>query len=301
MPWRVRRSGLPRSGQIGASVVVKITPVEGILVRRIAKKFSASMLIVGAMVAAAPTPHRRRGRCCATAPPWRKRAGPNRPTARLRWRHGHPRLRPRLDLARRLARLGLLRLLTSLTSNGLENHTCEPTRSQARPSAALLIAVGLGVGCPTALADEPYADLVVDPNTVTDSTAYAVLSPPIANPDGLNGVSTVYTHRDSTRTITDTILVLPDSDSATGALQSQLNGAVVGGSPKPAASASGGTMIASATHRADRGRLTVLGFTQGEHRGHHRIRRRTERSSAGRPDLEIGQAQDTLIKDRDSA
>jgi hypothetical protein len=39
-----------------ASVTAKITPVdEGILVRRIAKKFSASILIAGAMVAAAPT------------------------------------------------------------------------------------------------------------------------------------------------------------------------------------------------------------------------------------------------------
>ncbi len=161
--------------------------------------------------------------------------------------------------------------------------------------AALVIAVG--VGCPTALADEPYADLVVDPNTVTDSTAYAVLSPPIANPDGLNGVSTVYTHRDSTRTITDTILVLPDADSATGALQSQLNGAVLGGSPKPAAVGTGGTMIAGKSPDGTRS-LTVLGFTQGNTAVTIEFEGALKDPVPADLALEIGQAQDTLIKDR---
>ena len=163
--------------------------------------------------------------------------------------------------------------------------------------AALLMAVGIGVGCPTALADEPYADLVVDPNTVTDSTAYAVLSPPIANPDGRNGISTVYTHRDSTRTITDTILVLPDPGAASAALPGQLNGSVVGGSPKPAAVGTGGTMIAGTTPDGSRS-LTALGFTQGNTAVSIEFEGALHDPVPADLVLEIGQAQATLVKDR---
>jgi hypothetical protein len=160
-------------------------------------------------------------------------------------------------------------------------------------AAALLISVG----CPTALADGPYADLVVDPNAVTDSTAYAVLSPPIANPDGHNGVSTVYTHRDSTRTITDTILVLPDPGAAAAAVPAQLHDTGVGGSPKPAAVGTGGTMIAGTTPDGSRS-LTVLGFAQGNAAVTLEFEGALHDAVPSDLAMELGQAQATLIKDR---
>lgn len=168
-----------------------------------------------------------------------------------------------------------------------------PTIAGAMLAATLLMTIG----CPMALADESYADLLIDPNAVTDSTAYAQLSPAIENPDAHDGISTVFTHRDSTRTITDTILVLPNAGAAAAALPAQLHGAVIGGSPKPAEVGTAGTLTAGTTPDGSRS-LTVLGFTQGNAAV-------TLEFEGGLKDpvpedlaIELGQAQATLIKDR---
>jgi hypothetical protein len=168
-----------------------------------------------------------------------------------------------------------------------------PTIAGVTLAAAFLVTVG----CPVALADAPYADLVVDPNTVTDSTAYAVLSPPIANPDAQNGVSTVFTHRDSTRTITDTILVLPDPGAAAAALPAQLHETGVGGSPKPANVGTGGTLTAGTSPDGSRS-LTVLGFTQGSAAVTVAFEGNLHDPVPTDLAIELGQAQATLIKDR---
>src|SRR6201995_1896340 len=84
-------------------------------------------------------------------------------------------------------------------------------------TATALVTIGLATAT-TALADPDFPALPVDPNIVTDSAAYTA-APPILNPNGQPGVETVFTHRDSTRTITDTILVLLDPAAATAALK----------------------------------------------------------------------------------
>lgn len=165
-------------------------------------------------------------------------------------------------------------------------------------AATVLMTVGLGIGCPMALADAPYADLLVDPNTVTDSTAYAVLSPAVANPNGQNGISTVYTHRDSTRTITDTILVLPDPGAAAAAVPAQVHATGVGGTPKPAAVGTGaGTVVAGTTPNGARS-LTVLGFAQGNTAVTLAFEGNAKDPVPPDLALEIGQAQAKLIQDR---
>ena len=85
-------------------------------------------------------------------------------------------------------------------------------------TAAALLSAGLiagGMGT-AAAAPGDYTALLIDPNVVTDSQAWSSGAPTV-NPNGQPGVTAVFTHRDGSRTITDTVLVLPDPNSATAA------------------------------------------------------------------------------------
>lgn len=130
--------------------------------------------------------------------------------------------------------------------------------------SAGVVAATLAV-CPSAATAAPvdYASLPVDPNVVTDSTAYRA-DPPVQDPDGKPGIEVVYNHRDGTRAITDIILVLPDEQAATVALdvsRGDVLADIPGASSRPIAVGQNGTLI---TGRATNGQdASVLIFTQG--------------------------------------
>lgn len=87
-----------------------------------------------------------------------------------------------------------------------------------KTAQAALVSAGLmaaGIGSAVA-APGNYTALLIDPNVVTDSQAWSGGAPTM-NPDGQPGVAVVFTHRDGTRTITDTVLVLSDPNAATAA------------------------------------------------------------------------------------
>jgi hypothetical protein len=143
-----------------------------------------------------------------------------------------------------------------------------------------------------------FSTLPVDPNLITDSLAYNA-APAVFNPNGQPGVETVYTHRDGSRTITSTILVLPDPAAATAALdgaRAGLAGTVANGQSQPAAVGSGGTMLTGMSPDGSRS-VTVLSFAEGN--------TATTIEFAGAPEdpvpsdlvLELGRKQDTAIRD----
>jgi hypothetical protein len=145
-----------------------------------------------------------------------------------------------------------------------------------------------------------YSALPVDPNLVTDSLAYNA-APAVFNPNGQPGVETVYTHRDGSRTITSTILVLPDAQAATAALDgARAQSAVASGKSAPAAVGSGGTMVAGTSPDGTKS-VTVLSFAEGN--------AATTIEFAGAPNdpapedlvLELGRKQDTAIRDWQAA
>jgi hypothetical protein len=115
-------------------------------------------------------------------------------------------------------------------------------------------AVG-GIGCAAADLNNPAP---VDPNTVTDSTAWSTPGP-VWNPSGQQGVSAVYTHRDSTRTITDTILVFPDPGSAAASLTAPQ---VANGKTQPVAVGTGGKLTAGKSQDGAQS-MSILQFTEG--------------------------------------
>jgi hypothetical protein len=147
-----------------------------------------------------------------------------------------------------------------------------------------------------------FSTLPVDQNLITDSLAYNA-APLVFNPNGQPGVSAVYNHRDGSRQITTTVLVLPDAQAATGALDGQrasLAGEVVNGKTEPAEVGSDGTMVSGMSPNGSQS-VTVLSFTQGN--------AATTIEFTGAPNdpapadlvLELGRKQDTAIRDWQAA
>lgn len=144
------------------------------------------------------------------------------------------------------------------------------TRRPALGCSRLLVAATAAVGAaalafPALAVAAPvdYGSLPVDPNVITDSTAYHA-EPPVQDPDGKPGIEVVYTHRDGTRAITDIVLVLPDADAANVALdvsRGEVLDDIPGASSRPIAIGRNGTLI---TGRATNGQdASVLIFTEG--------------------------------------
>lgn len=168
----------------------------------------------------------------------------------------------RLVLARRLARPGMLSVLRETESTPF---TRPHTVAGGLVLGSLLVA-GVAIGGIASAAAQPpdYAPLPVDPNVATDSTAY-LAAPTVINPDGQPGVQAVFTHRDGTRQISDTIVVLADSAEATAALQqnqSSLGAVVSNGAVQQVPVGADGTLI-SGTSPGGVQSISVLLFTQG--------------------------------------
>jgi hypothetical protein len=166
--------------------------------------------------------------------------------------------------------------------------------------AAAAVTVGVAVGGPGYAAAQPgdFSTLPVDPNLITDSLAYNA-APPVFNPNGRPGVEAVYTHRDGSRQITSTILVLPNAQAATTALdaaRAELAGDVANGKTQPAAVGAGGTMVSGMSPDGTKF-VTVLSFSQGNTAT--TIEFDGPPNDPAPPDLvlELGRKQDTAIQD----
>ena len=132
-------------------------------------------------------------------------------------------------------------------------------------SVGVVIAGCLLAAAPAiAAADADYGTLPVDPNVITDSTAY-VSAPPVFAPDGQPGIQQVYTHRDGSRQITDTISVLGDAQAAGAALnadRSDSAATVIGQASKPVPVGDNGILITGTSPDRTHA-MTVLLFTRG--------------------------------------
>ncbi|CAN5340817.1 hypothetical protein BH11ACT7_BH11ACT7_33230 [soil metagenome] len=136
-----------------------------------------------------------------------------------------------------------------------------------RVSAPALAAAVLAIAgsSPATAAPVDYGALPVNPNVITDSSAYAP-APLVQNPGGQPGVEAAFTHRDSTRTITETILVLPDPSAAVAATErnrSELGTVVINQKTQPLEVGQGGTLV-SGTSPDGTEAVSVLLFTQGD-------------------------------------
>ncbi len=120
----------------------------------------------------------------------------------------------------------------------------------------------LGIGTATAAPD--YGTLPVNPNIITDSTAYTP-TPPVIDPDGRQGVRQEFNHRDGTRGITTTIAILPTAQDATGATDARRGGlgdVVANPTSQPVAVGTGGTLVTGVSPDGGQS-VGVLLFSEG--------------------------------------
>jgi hypothetical protein len=170
-------------------------------------------------------------------------------------------------------------------------------------ASAALVAVAtaatIGGFASAAAQSVDYGTLPVDPNLITDSQAYSA-APFDIDPDGQPGVEAVYTHREGgSRTITTTILMLPDAAAAAASL----NGAgadVMNPQTQPAAAGTDGTMVSGMSPDGVQS-VTVLTFTEGN--AATTIEFDGPPNDPAPPDMvvELGQKQDTAIRDWQTA
>jgi hypothetical protein len=128
--------------------------------------------------------------------------------------------------------------------------------------AAVAATVTVGFGSASAAPD--YGTLPVNPNVITDSTAY-VPTPPVSDPDGQQGVRQEFNHRDGSRGITTTILVLPSAQAATDAMNAWRDGlgsVVTNPTSGPVPVGAGGTWVTGVSPNGTQS-VGVLMFTRG--------------------------------------
>jgi hypothetical protein len=165
-------------------------------------------------------------------------------------------------------------------------------------AAAALVVTGVMLnGMASAAAQPDLSTITVHPNDVTDSTAFSA-APPVMNPNGQPGISTVYTHRDGSRQITNTILLLSDPGAATAAAddaRAKLAGQVVDSKQQAVAVGSGGTIVSGLT--SDRSQsVVVLSFTEGNAFADITFKGAVKDPAPTDLVTEYGQQQDTAIK-----
>lgn len=124
------------------------------------------------------------------------------------------------------------------------------------------VVTALGAG--TAAAAPDYGALPVNPNVITDSTAYIPVAPAV-NPNGQQGVQQEFNHRDGSRGITTTILVLPSPQGATDSMNATsagLGSTVTNQTSQPVPVGTGGTFLTGTSPNGTQA-VGVLLFTQG--------------------------------------
>jgi hypothetical protein len=167
-------------------------------------------------------------------------------------------------------------------------------------TAAALLAAGTTIGGFSTAAAQPgdFGAIPVSPNVITDSAAYTAAAP-VLDPNGQPGVTTVYTHRDNTRQITNTILVLPDPQAATAELsqvQSGLGEKVSNGKTQSAAVGTGGTVVSGLSPDGTKS-VSVLLFTEGNAAASIEFEGPKNDSVPMDMVVDYGQKQDTAIRD----
>jgi hypothetical protein len=118
----------------------------------------------------------------------------------------------------------------------------------------------------TAAASADYSTLLIKASDITAPGDTFTAQPPTLNPNGKDGVATVFANQNDTREIGDTILVLPDASGANTALDGSigaLGSAVTGGTPQSAQVGSSSTVVSGMSPDGTKS-VTLLLFTEGK-------------------------------------
>jgi hypothetical protein len=172
-------------------------------------------------------------------------------------------------------------------------------RTMAGSIAAATVMTFTGFGYAAAQPGD-FSTLPVDPNLITDSLAYNA-APLVFNPNGQPGVQAVYTHRDGSRQITSTILVLPDAQAADVALDGgRMVSKVANSQTAQAAVGSQGTIVSGTSPDGSKS-VTVLSFVEGNTATTIEFDGAPKDPAPSDLVLELGRKQDIAIRDWQAA
>lgn len=143
---------------------------------------------------------------------------------------------------------------------------CSPTEQNVPTSSPPTLPAFTTTGPTTstspksAVAD--YRDLLLTAEDLTDTEDTFVERSREPSPDGHPGASAFFVNERDTRAISDTVLIYPDDDAATAALQQAISTTKDAGNPQPAGVGQGGVRIRGT--RPDEGKaVTLLLFAEG--------------------------------------
>ena len=170
-----------------------------------------------------------------------------------------------MHVCTRTAATGVVVALTAaaLLLSGCSKNTSNTTASSSTSTAA---ASSSTAPSSSAAASQDYSTLLIKDTDLSPPGAPAfTAAAPTLNPLGKPGVATSFTSADGADVIGDTILVLPDAQSATGVLQASqasLGQSVTGGAPT-SSTVGTASVMASGTSPDGSKSVTVLLFTEG--------------------------------------
>ena len=167
--------------------------------------------------------------------------------------------------ALRVAGLGLALLAAGCNSNSSSPTALLPGAvTSTSPGSA---SGGASKASPTSASPQTvdYTRLLIKPQDILAPDDSYGARQPDPNPNGTPGAEVLFTNRDQTRAIGDTIVVLPTAAAAPSAMQqaiASLDTSVTGGNPQPSPVGAGGTVVSGMS--PDRSKaLTILFFTEG--------------------------------------
>jgi hypothetical protein len=153
-------------------------------------------------------------------------------------------------------------LAASTSACSSNKSTSSATASSASAAESTATSTSAAASSPAA-AD--YSALLIKASDITAPGDTFTAQPPTLNPNGKDGVATVFANQGDTREIGDTILVLPDASAANTALDGSLGGlgsTVSGGTPQSAQIGSSGTVVSGTSPDGTKS-VTLLLFTEG--------------------------------------
>ena len=170
-------------------------------------------------------------------------------------------------MERKLSTFGIAATVAviALTGAACSNNSSSKSSSSSSSSSATTSSSKAETTSAAAAATD-YTTLLIKPEDIVVPNDTFVGEPPQLNPGGTEGVAAGFHNADQTRSIGDTIMVLPDPEAAKTAMDGAvkaLDQSIANPSPEPVQVGDNG-VIASGTSPDGSKAVTVVTFTQGK-------------------------------------
>jgi hypothetical protein len=157
-------------------------------------------------------------------------------------------------------------VLVGVSATGCSSKSDKAATSSSGSASSSSAATSSSAAAKSDAEPKDYTKLLIKAEDIALPGDTFTAAPPTQNPNGKDGVATVFTNQGDTREIGDTILLLPDPAGAATArdgAKSSLGSSVTGGEQQPAAVGDGGTIVSGNSPDGSKS-VTVLVFSEGK-------------------------------------